>query len=301
MSELTKESVNFGKYKGFNLSTVLKDRKYCLWLLEQEWFKTQYEYLYNQVKNYKPLEAFLKPCENKGVFVYDYKFFNLVPPEETKLEEKDLVCYKFYFMVLQALKNKIDLTKENPYDIKAPTSWLKQFESETGLNREIFKEFINSNELPNITSIVEDIKKAGNIEYKGAKSFLIAKEKSLCQEKFWEDILKAKYGDGVDSQYKLEKCFFDFIRIDSKLLYECKLGLKDFNEEQYKKYMLTLDKEYFLIYLIDRDCVVNMKENTIYTTNVEKYKAVLSLVENKLCKTILEYKIVQVDKIENGL
>lgn len=301
MSELTKDSINFGKYKGSNLQAVLKDRKYCIWLLEQEWFKTQYEYLYNQVKNHKPLEAFIKKYEMKGDFIHDYKFFNLVPPCEVELNETDKKCYEFYFGVIQALKNKIDFGKENPYDIKAPTSWLKQFESGTGLSREIFKEFINSNELVNITSIVEDIKKVGNIEYKGAKSFLIAKEKSLSQEKFWEDMLKAKYGDEIDSQYKLEKCFFDFIRINSKLLYECKLGLKDFNEEQYRKYMLTLDKQYFLIYLIDRDCIIDMKERVVYTTDVEKYKLAIGITENKLCKAILGYEIRQVEKIENGL
>ncbi|MBZ5782277.1 hypothetical protein, partial [Klebsiella aerogenes] len=76
--------------------------------------------------------------------------------------------------------------KINPFDIKAPSSWLKDFEKKTELNRDVFKEFLASYSLPNIPYIIEDIKKVGGIEYKGAKSFIIAKNNSLKQEEFWE-------------------------------------------------------------------------------------------------------------------
>ena len=57
---LTSDSITFGKYKGFTLGHVLKDRGYCSWLLEQDWFQNGYEYLYNRIKEYKPLVYFLQ-------------------------------------------------------------------------------------------------------------------------------------------------------------------------------------------------------------------------------------------------
>ena len=76
---LTSESVTFGKYKGLTLGHVLKDRQYCKWLLEQEWFREGYEYLFNRIKEYSPLDYFVKNDrrESDG-FINSYKFFNLV-------------------------------------------------------------------------------------------------------------------------------------------------------------------------------------------------------------------------------
>ena len=42
---------------------------------------------------------------------------------------------------------------------------------------------------------LERVKKEGGIEYKGARSFIIAKDRSLKQEGWWEEILKSKYGE----------------------------------------------------------------------------------------------------------
>ncbi len=58
---LDQDSITFGKYKGLKLSAVLRDRSYCDWLLEQEWFQTNYEYLYNRVQEYDPKTYFLNP------------------------------------------------------------------------------------------------------------------------------------------------------------------------------------------------------------------------------------------------
>ena len=66
--------------------------------------------------------------------------------------------------------------------------------------------------------VKEDIKKEGGIEYKGAKSFLIAKKNSQNQENFWEQILKEKYGEDIGTQFKYENCIFDFINILKKRL-----------------------------------------------------------------------------------
>ena len=51
---LTTESITFGKYKGSTLGHMLKDRNYCKWLLEQDWFHTGYEYLFNRLMTITP-------------------------------------------------------------------------------------------------------------------------------------------------------------------------------------------------------------------------------------------------------
>ena len=40
----------FGKYKGLSLKTLDRDNpNYLGWLLEQEWFETKFDYLYNSI------------------------------------------------------------------------------------------------------------------------------------------------------------------------------------------------------------------------------------------------------------
>lgn len=41
---LTNETITFGKYKGAALALMMRDRSYCVWLLEQDWFKNSYEF-----------------------------------------------------------------------------------------------------------------------------------------------------------------------------------------------------------------------------------------------------------------
>jgi hypothetical protein len=36
---MDKTIVGFGKYQGLYLIQMLEDKKYCLWLLNQKWFK----------------------------------------------------------------------------------------------------------------------------------------------------------------------------------------------------------------------------------------------------------------------
>jgi hypothetical protein len=191
--------------------------------------------------------------------------------------------------------------EENAFDIKAPTNWLNKFEKDCGIPRTEFKDFINAYGLPNIPYIIEDIKKEGGIEYKGAKSFLIAKARSEEQEKYWEQILKSKYGENIGTQFKYEKCIFDFINIITNTIFECKLSLKDFNEEQHIKYKLTLNK-YRIIYLISRDCVIDMERGKIYTTNKDYYllylqQIVLMKESSYLDKIIMDFEIVLVEDL----
>jgi hypothetical protein len=309
-NELNINTITFGKYKNKDIEDVLKDRKYCKWLIEQEWFIKNYEYLYNRLDEYDPKKYFIFENTSEN-FIDRYQYFNLIPVEKLKLElnEKEKKCYIFYLSTINDLKEKI-IDKmidcdSNPYDIKAPTKWLQKFEKETSLSRDDFKEFINSYELPNITMIIEDIKKQGGIEYKGGKSFLIAKKNSENQENFWEQILKEKYGEDIGTQFKYENCIFDFINIPKNIIYECKLGLKDFNEEQYNKYLLTLNK-YKIIYLISNDCIINIENNIIYTINDMKYMLYQANIpilskSTKFDELIIDYKIIKIENIKSIL
>jgi hypothetical protein len=304
--ELTPESITFGKYKDKTISDVLKDRPYCKWLKEQDWFKNNYEYLYNKVKEYDPKIFFFKPIILTDDFLLSYKYFNLIIPEDLdiKLSEDELKCYNFYIQIINEIKHKIIKNQEEMkpmFDIKAPVNWLKKFENEYGLKREQFKEFINSYELSNIPYIIEDIKKQGGIEYKGARSFNIAKQNSKEQEAFWEKILKNNYGEDVSTQYKYEKCIFDFLNIKTNTIFECKLNLRDFNLEQFKKYIIAL-KEYKIIYLIGYDCIIDIEKQTIFTTEINKYKEYqldipMMKTKTKFDEIIENFKIIQLSNV----
>lgn len=312
MSELTSETITFGKYKDQTLKEVLKDRKYSEWLLKQEWFQTNYEYLFNRIQEYDPKSYFLKPYKGESEdFLECYQYFNLYGVDEVNLEltEEEKVCYSYYLEMIDELKHRINMrlieSKDNIYDIKAPVKWLQNFECITGIRRNIFKEFMSSYDLPNIPYIIEDIKKQGGIVYKGAQSFNIAKKRSLEQEAYWEEILKDRYGEDLGTQFKYENCIFDFINISTNTIYECKLSLKDFNEEQHRKYLLTLNK-YRIIYLIDRDCIIVMEKRIIYTTDEIKYR--LELCSEKVrvqlgvfYDLIKDFEIEMVEDIKNYL
>jgi len=41
--------VPFGKYKGWDVSTMLSDHPYCAWLTEQLWFRKDYKEIYLMV------------------------------------------------------------------------------------------------------------------------------------------------------------------------------------------------------------------------------------------------------------
>lgn len=311
---LDEETITFGKYKGMSLNKLLRDRKYCQWLVKQDWFCKQYEYLYNRVQEYRPEEFFFEESVPElkeeflpvDEFIGRYKYFQLLHSSKvkTKLSAIEIKCYKFYRKMIKELKDKIENnTRPNPYNIKAPSSWLKKFEKKYELSRDVFKEFLAAYELPNIPYIVEDIKKMGGLEYKGARSYLIAKEKSVQQEKFWEDTLKEKYGEDIGTQFKFKNCIFDCIRIKTNTLYECKLGLKDFNEDQHNKYLVTLGS-YSMVYLIARDCVIDIDKKILYTTNPNLYRHYLIHVPvmkdpSKFDKFIQDFTVEEVDNISN--
>lgn len=307
-SKLTLDSITFGKYKGVNINTMLKDRNYCKWLIKQPWLKEQYEHLYNKINSYKPTQFFFIDTPSSNNFLDTYQYFNLIPLEELQitLNEQEKQCYEYYLLTLQKIKEKIlqriDNKESNIYDIKAPVKWLKQFENTYNINRHIFKDFLHSYELQNITKIIEDIKKKGGIEYKGDKAYKIAKENSLKQELFWYNILKHRYGDKISSQFKFNNCIFDFINISSNTIYECKLNIKDFDEKQYNKYISVLDS-YQIIYLISNDCVIDIKNLDIYTTN-NKYVNYFNNITNKNTKFelfIKSFKLTIIDDIKNTI
>ena len=265
---------------------------------------------------YDPRKFFLpENTSEKENFIDRYLYFNLKTLQEIEdednihLTDNEKECYKYYLTLIEDLRLKIYLRieneKENIFDIKASSKWLKIFEEKIGLHRDLFKEFINCYELPNITYIIEDIKREGGLEYKGAKSFIIAKENSLKQEAYWGEILKNLYGENISCQYKYEKCIFDFLNIQKNTIYECKISLKDYNESQHKKYLLILQK-YNIIYLIDTNCVIDMNKKIIYTTNLTEYllyicNLPLSHKMSKLDELIKDFEILEINDIQKCL
>jgi hypothetical protein len=308
MTDLCNETLTFGKYKNYTLITVLRDRSYCSWVLKQEWFQTNYEYLYNRIKEYDPKKYFLIIVPDTSTdFLDSYQYFNLISVEniELKLTVNEKKCYSYYLEMIADLKNKIivRVNEDNPYDIKAPVRWLKKFEKDVCLSRIIFKEFLYAYELPNIPYIVEDIKKEGGIEYKGAQSFNIAKKRSEEQELWWGVILKEKYGEDIGTQFKFEKCIFDFINISLGIIFECKLGLKDFDTPQYDKYKKTLGK-FRIVYLIGYDGIIDIKEEIIYTLDTDKYERYQMDIltgknTGKIDELIKDYTIIQVTNLKD--
>ena len=245
--------------------------------------------------------------EGGGEFVDTYKYFNLVPPGEVEIDltDDERTCYAYYVDTVDNLRARIREREangdENIYDVKAPVKWLQKFEQESELPRSAFKDFMTSYDLPNITNIVEDIKKEGGIEYKGAKSFLIAKERSEKQEAYWEEILKKAYDEDLGTQYKYKNCCFDFVSIPTKTIFECKLGLKDFDNAQYRKYRIALD-EYRLVYIIGYDCVINVFAGVIYTTAIGDYEIYQQEIPtmkrpSKFDELIKDFSVVHVDDL----
>ena len=305
---LSQDILTFGKYKGCKLSRVLRDRNYCQWLLEQDWFQTNYEFLYNRIKEFDPKVYFLNTeIKDTNDFMSNYTYFNLTPLNELKIDlsEGDKICYQYYLQMIDTIRDciylRLENEEENPYDIKAPTRWLKRFEQQCGMPRTEFKEFLDAYELPNIPYIIERIKKEGGITYKGAQSFKIAKERSLKQEHWWEQILKSHYGENIGTQFKYRNCIFDFINIATHTIYECKLGLKDFDETQHAKYRVALE-EYKIIYLIGKDGVIDMNSKKLYTTKPEKYQKYIMKIplikEPSYLDIILEeFEIIELENI----
>ena len=286
---LTKTTFPIGKYKGSDLSVVLRDRGYCKWLVTSHSdFETKYEYLYNRISEYDPLPQLIAETIPTGRFVDDYKMFNLknVTRINLDLTPTDIICFQWYSGVLADLRTRIleriENDHPNPYAIKAPTSLKKKFIKDTALDPSVLDEMTKAYDLPNIISVVmKDIKREAGIEYSGGSAFKIAKARSEHQEAYWETMLKIMYGESVDVQYEgVDKCIFDFINIESQTVFECKLGFTEFNMEQFKKYNSAL-KCYSIVYIVGNndtdirsdhhnDYVIDMVNQAIYVLETQK-------------------------------
>ena len=110
---LTNETITFGKYKGTALTHMLRDRSYCDWLLNQDWFKNSYEFLYNCVKDWNPTIYFLNKEQEdeentEEDFMSNYIYFNLTSPESLMIElsSVDKICYVYYISMINEIKDK---------------------------------------------------------------------------------------------------------------------------------------------------------------------------------------------------
>ena len=104
-------------------------------------------------------------------------------------------------------------------------------------------------------------------------------------------------------QFLYEKCIFDFLNISTNTIFECKLSLRDFNLEQFKKYLIAL-KEYRIIYLIAYDCVINIEKEKIYTSDINKYKSYQLAIPTLRSKTkfdevIEKFELIQLENIQD--
>jgi len=320
---LTKTTFPIGKYRGSDLSVVLRDRNYCKWLLTSHSdFETKYEYLYNRISEYNPLSELVAEVVPTGGFVDDYSMFNLKDISEVTLSltPSDITCFQWYKGVLANLKTsileRIENEHPNPYAIKAPIALKKKFSNDTGLDPSVLDEMTKAYDLPNIISVVmKDIKREAGIDYSGGSAFKIAKARSEHQEAFWETMLKLMYGESVDVQYEgVDKCIFDFINIESQTVFECKLGFSEFNVEQFKKYNSAL-KCYSIVYIVGNndtdirsnhhnDYIVDMVNKAIYvlgTQQADLETYILNIVNMKnpsyLDELITEFKVIGVDEM----
>lgn len=243
--------VPFGKYKDKDVQTLLRDRGYCVWFLTQEKLCERYSSLRERIVE---AEIVFRAClRGEGEPPFD-----LIDPSSTPifLTDQEKVMYAYYYSLSMKLKDEMEKSvyTGTPYLIKTPKNWLQTFEAQTGLKREDFKSFLASFDLDNITTIVEKVRAMGGMKYNGAKSYIIAKERSVAQEKWWEKKLRETYGNTVNAQYTLQSdacdtCTFDFVDHTRKIVWECKLGVKDFVASQYEKYVALLP-DYKIIYLI---------------------------------------------------
>ena len=300
------------------MSEVLRDRKYCSWLLEQPWFSDSYPYLSEKVKNHNPHGFFFADSLDTENFVENYKYFNLLPHDKIEgisLSKIDTFCYQFYLQNVNDIKRRIAVRianeDENIYDIKGSNKLMQTFEKSCVENiddeikkitRNEYKEFLSAHDLKQVNEIIEEIRNFGGLEYNANNAFKIGKANSKDQEDFWEKILKEKYGDKIGKQFKFENCFFDFINISSNTIYECKLNMKDYNDSQYEKYLLITKDKYNIIYMIGKDCVINIDLETIYTTNIREYllyQVNIPLLNSptKLDEMIFDFDIVEIENI----
>lgn len=311
---ITPGLLTFGQYKGIIVEDVcFQDKQYCQWFVYKSDLPLRYPFIANFMKSFlesnpfkikkERFEAGIEP----EIFINRYCYFFLPELKEIPLssliidfKDEEKVCYNFYKKVMNNFKNQIIERVIEPFNVKLPKNWLKNFEDETKLSRDVLKEFLSRRNLPPITLILEEIKLLGGIEYKGNNGFKIATERSKTQEAFWEVLLKKYFKDEITIQHKFENCIFDFLNAKTKVLYECKLGLKDFNEKQYIKYKIALDNSFKIVYLIGEDCIVHVHDKKIFTSNQIKYKIYFATKKKTKLDLIIEnFEIIELKNIEN--
>ncbi len=80
---------------------MLRDRKYCAWLLEQDWFRIQYHFLFERIEKYdltneEDLTIHLTENEMKYIFVFG-KFFKHTPYLTCSCFELNPLCNLLHY------------------------------------------------------------------------------------------------------------------------------------------------------------------------------------------------------------
>ena len=271
--------ISFGKYKNKTLAHVLSDRNYCKWLLQQSWFIEDNEKLYTQILLYDPSTHFIsKKIMDESefscfdIFIEKYPYFNL-PVEPPNIElcpmtETDKIAYNCYRETIIALKQNciaLHLVDSDPFNISGRIKWINNFSEQISLDilKTFVKQFIQKYDLLSFQDIIREIKSFGGINYKGGQSYLIAARHISKIRDYWREILKQKYGSDMLCNYKYQKHKFDFVNIIKKRVYQCKLDLMQINEDRICSYNLSLNNDFEIIYLINKNYAINMTTRTI--------------------------------------
>ena len=116
-------------------------------------------------------------------------------------------------------------------------------------------------------------------------------------------MLKEVYGEDLSIQFKLNNSIFDALHIPSGTIFEMKLKIQNLNAKQFLKYKKALE-EYKIIYLVARDCIIDIAKKTIYTTDLDEYRVHMFEVTQKRTQTefdllLLDFEIKEVDDLKS--
>lgn len=298
--ELSQEIVSFGKFAGEHYSLLLRDVPYCEWCIENDVIsEINYPFLFQKIKEYNPLPSFFpkgivysmdtesfstsltstststttsSSSEDIDVdkFLDTFCYFHTQEPSFLEKYPTDVLCLKFFQERMKVLYKKIKKQREagkNPFNITGER-YLSIFEEQTKLPKKVYLNFTKCYKMNSYEEIIKFIKSLGGISYTINIGYTLGKENSKKQEEFWRKVLTDKWDYNVTPQFEYrrkskEKCFFDFIHTENKVLYECKLNTKDFKQSQLDKYKESAP-DFRILYLIRQDVVIYTKEKKVF-------------------------------------
>jgi len=137
--------------------------------------------------------------------------------------------------------------------ISLPTSYTKPF------GKKKFRKCMLKYDLENPTLICQNIRNMLGVPTSVCDNFKKAKENSQTHENYWHEYLKYKHSD-IIPQYCYKDCRLDFISKTDKTIYECKLSIIYYNDNQHEKYKKRFPN-YKIKYLFGSNCMYRVLDN----------------------------------------